>query len=96
MSAIPGRPEQERPGGLILGIDLGTSNTYLFASRGGARPEAVVVPGVSDAAGSMATAVLYEDDAPILIGNMAESECYANPRPGHVLRTQFKPELAPV
>ena len=94
MSASPHRAEQERPGGHILGIDLGTSNTYLFSSRGGARPEAVVVPGVSDASGSMATAVLYEDDRPILIGNMAESECYANPRPGRVLRTQFKPELA--
>ncbi len=82
--------------GRILGMDLGTSNTYLFAGSmdRASRPEPVVVPGVSDAAGSMATAVLYEDDRPILIGNMAESECYANPKPGRVLRTQFKPELA--
>lgn len=94
MSDSHKRAKEERPGDRILGIDLGTSNTYLFASRGGSRPEAVVVPGVSDASGSMATAVLYEDDRPILIGNMAESECYANPRPGRVLRTQFKPELA--
>lgn len=80
----------------ILGMDLGTSNTYLFASHmdGVARPEAVVVHGVSDSTGSIATAVLYEDDKPILIGNLAESERYANARPGRVLRTQFKPELA--
>ena len=94
MSAMTGREDRERPGADILGMDLGTSNTYLFASHGGSRPEAVVVPGVSDASGSMATAVLYEDDRPILIGNMAESECYANAKPGRVLRTQFKPELA--
>ena len=93
MSAKPGGIDRGRAGG-ILGMDLGTSNTYLFASDGESRPQAVVVPGVSDAAGSIATAVLYEDEAPILIGNMAESERYANDRPGRVLRTQFKPELA--
>lgn len=93
MNAAETRAEGGRPP-RILGMDLGTSNTYLFGSSGDARPEAVVVPGVSDAAGSMATAVLYEDDVPILIGNMAESECYANAKPGRVLRTQFKPELA--
>lgn len=82
--------------GTILGMDLGTSNTYLFSCRAdsASRPEAVVVPGVSDAAGSMATAVLYEDGRPILIGNMAESEQYANALPGRVLRSQFKPEIA--
>ncbi|WP_308620538.1 molecular chaperone [uncultured Desulfovibrio sp.] len=82
--------------GTILGMDLGTSNTYLFSCRAdsASRPEAVVVPGVSDAAGSMATAVLYEDGTPILIGNMAESEQYANALPGRVLRSQFKPEIA--
>lgn len=88
---------QGRPGtGTILGMDLGTSNTYLFSCRAdsASRPEAVVVPGVSDAAGSMATAVLYEDGTPILIGNMAESEQYANALPGRVLRSQFKPEIA--
>lgn len=88
---------QGRPGaGTILGMDLGTSNTYLFSCRAdsASRPEAVVVPGVSDAAGSMATAVLYEDGRPILIGNMAESEQYANALPGRVLRSQFKPEIA--
>ena len=82
--------------GNILGMDLGTSNTYLFSCRAdsASRPEAVVVPGVSDAAGSIATAVLYEDGRPILIGNMAESEQYADALPGRVLRSQFKPEIA--
>lgn len=88
---------RERSGaGKILGMDLGTSNTYLFSCRmeRASRPEAVVVPGVSDAAGSIATVVLYEDGRPILIGNMAESEQYANALAGRVLRSQFKPEIA--
>lgn len=94
--AAPPAGQELSGAGKILGMDLGTSNTYLFSCRmdRASRPEAVVVPGVSDAAGSMATAVLYEDGRPILIGNMAESERYANALPGRVLRSQFKPEIA--
>lgn len=95
-AATPPARKEEPSAGKILGMDLGTSNTYIFASHmdRASRPEPVVVPGVSDATGSMATAVLYENGKPLLIGNMAESECYANALPGRVLRTQFKPELA--
>ncbi|MDE5832292.1 MAG: molecular chaperone [Desulfovibrio sp.] len=88
----------------ILGIDLGTSNTYIYLSRlsGDGEfatedpPEPVVAPKIADAAGSVATVVMYEDDRPFLIGNLAESEFYANieARPLRRLESQFKPEIA--
>ncbi len=87
----------------IIGIDFGTSNTYLFGSLQEAeaahyarasRPEAIQIPGISEADGGITTAVLYRDDAPFLIGQLAESEYHVHPRPGYVLRSQFKPELA--
>lgn len=93
-ATVPAAPEL-RAGSVILGMDLGTSNTYIFScTPQSARPEPVIVPGLSDASGSMATAVLYENDVPILAGNVAESEHYAHAAPGRVLRVQFKPEIA--
>lgn len=87
----------------IIGIDLGTSNTYLYGAGdlpqsppGMAQPEPVIVPGISDAAGSIATVVMYENDKPILAGNIAESEFYSNlrERPARRLASQFKPEIS--
>lgn len=86
----------------IIGIDIGTSNTYIYVSR--ATPEAdrreppspLLLPRIGDSTGSVATAVMYEDDKPYLIGNVAESEFYANldARPRRRLASQFKPEIA--
>ena len=88
----------------IIGIDLGTSNTYLYASRLSESgvdtkresPKPLVIPKISDDTGSVATVVMYEDDKPFLIGNLAESEFYANleARPRRRLASQFKPEIA--
>lgn len=83
----------------ILGIDVGTANTYMFMAdedRPQAPPEPVLLPGIGDSSGSMASAVLYEEDRPILAGNIAESEYYANAaaRKKRRLATMFKPELA--
>lgn len=86
----------------ILGIDLGTTNTYVFAAKDGpgiihaAPPTAIIMEGVSDSHGSIATVVLYEDDKPIALGNIAEEEFYANgaKRPRRFLATQFKPEIS--
>lgn len=88
----------------IIGIDLGTSNTYLYVSRlsesGGHAalepPKPLVIPKIADDTGSVATVVMYEDDKPFLIGNLAESEFYANieARPRRRLESQFKPEIA--
>ena len=81
----------------ILGMDMGTTNTYIYGSDGeGHAPEPLVLPRVSDDAGGIATVVLYEDDKPLLAGNIAESEYHTN-RAMQVrrsLRCQFKPEIA--
>lgn len=83
-----------------IGIDLGTSNTCLFAwdSDGwsaGKRPGPLLLPDIADASGSLATVVLYEDDAPLCIGNLAESEYFAHPdmRKKRRICAQFKPEI---
>ena len=81
----------------IIGIDLGTTNTYLYGvEKGDAAPAPVTLPRISDENGCIATVVLYQDDKPCLIGNIAESEYHTNrarlaSRP---LRSQFKPEIA--
>ena len=79
----------------ILGIDLGTSNTYIYgAHRHSVTPQPVVLPRASAPDGCVETVILYEDDIPRLIGHLAESEYYANAalRPRRSLRCQFKPE----
>lgn len=89
----------------ILGVDLGTSNTYVYVAdapdvSAGAfypkTPKPLVIPGVSDDTGSVATAVLYENEKPALVGNVAQSEFYVNieEKPKRRLATQFKPEIA--
>lgn len=87
----------------IIGMDLGTSSTYLYGvnslfqeERNAAVPTPVVVPGISDDKGSIATVVMYEDENPFLAGNIAESEFYANisQKPRRRLSSQFKPEIA--
>lgn len=88
----------------IIGIDLGTSNTYVYLNDAPDEgenlypdvPKPLLLPFLGDDGGSMATAVLYEDDKPILIGNVAQSEFYVNleARPKRRLATQFKPEIA--
>lgn len=84
----------------ILGIDLGTSNTYLYLgspdANGHGLPKPLTAPPESDSRGSFATAVLYENDAPIAIGNVAEAEYNVHGDQGGVryLATQFKPEIA--
>ena len=80
----------------ILGIDLGTSNTYVYgAHKSSAAPHPVILPRVSAPDGCVETAILYEDGSPLLIGHLAESEYYANARmrPRRELRCQFKPEI---
>ncbi|ATD80823.1 MULTISPECIES: Hsp70 family protein [Desulfovibrio] len=80
----------------ILGIDLGTSNTYIYgAHRHSATPQPVVLPRASAPDGCVETVILYEDDMPRLIGHLAESEYYANAamRSRRSLRCQFKPEI---
>lgn len=79
----------------ILGIDLGTSNTYIYGThRHSVVPRPVVPPRIGAADGCVETVILYEDDMPRLIGHPAESEYYANAamRPRRSLRCQFKPE----
>lgn len=81
----------------ILGIDLGTSNTYIYASRGGDSPPVpVVVPEISSADGCISTVILYESGKPFLIGNIAESEFYINIGASgeRQFKSQFKPEIA--
>lgn len=79
-----------------LGIDLGTANTYFYGDTGENLPAPVIVDGLSDDAGSMATVVLYEKNQPILAGNIAEQEYYSQPglQKHRRLASQFKPELA--
>ena len=80
----------------ILGIDLGTSNTYVYgAHKSSSAPHPVILPRVSAPDGCVETAILYEDDSPLLIGHLAESEYYANARQRSCreLRSQFKPEI---
>ncbi|MDO5483410.1 MAG: molecular chaperone [Desulfovibrionaceae bacterium] len=81
----------------ILGMDMGTTNTYIYASDGISHaPVPLILPRISDETGGIATVVLYEDDAPLLVGNIAESEYHTNrARQGRrELRCQFKPEIA--
>lgn len=86
----------------ILGIDLGTSNTYLYlggvGENGRGLPEPLVAPPESDARGSFSTCVLYENDVPIAIGNVAEAEFNVHGDKGgsRFLATQFKPEIAKI
>lgn len=80
----------------IIGIDLGTTNTYLYVARDkAAQPRPVVIPRVSEADGCIETAVLYEDGAPSLIGSLAESEYYSSgaSQVRRSLKSQFKPEI---
>lgn len=79
-----------------LGMDLGTANTYFYIYSGSGTPAPLVLPGMSDDAGSMSTAVLYENGEPILAGNMAEAEYYSQPalQGRRFLASQFKPELS--
>lgn len=79
-----------------LGIDLGTANTWIYSFSGCGLPRPVALDGLSDSAGGMATAVLYEDGKAILAGNIAEAEYYSQPslQEGRRLASQFKPELA--
>ena len=81
----------------IIGIDLGTTNTYLYGvGKGDAAPAPVTLPRISDENGCIATVVLYQDDKPCLIGNIAESEYHTNRArlASRTLRSQFKPEIA--
>lgn len=86
----------------IFGIDLGTSNTYIYTTEyegknGRPRvPEPVLLPDISDDGGSIATVVMYEKGKPFLAGNIAESEFYSNleRQPVRRLASQFKPEIA--
>lgn len=84
----------------ILGIDLGTSNTYLYLggpdANGRELPAPIIAPPESDSHGSFSTAVLYENDKPIAIGNVAEAEFNVHGDKGgsRFLATQFKPEIA--
>lgn len=86
----------------IIGIDLGTTNTYMYGcTRSEGKnvypsPAPLIVPPLSDQAGSIATAVLYENDNPILAGNIAEQEFYTNlaAQPQRRLASQFKPEIS--
>lgn len=84
----------------IFGIDLGTSNTYIFCLENMDapilhEPEPVLLPEIGDKSGSIATVVMYEDGKAILAGNIAESEFYSNlaKRPDRKLASQFKPEI---
>lgn len=81
----------------VLGIDLGTSNTYLYGLDNlSGVPEPLVLPGISDASGSISTVVLYENGRALLAGNVAESEFFAHGDNGGARRllSQFKPEIA--
>ena len=85
----------------IIGMDLGTSNTYLYSaeyqeSDPALMPEPIVLTGISDDSGSIASVVMYENNEARLIGNIAESEFYANiaKQPDRKLASQFKPEIA--
>lgn len=79
----------------FLGIDLGTANTYVYSLENGFMPHPVIVPGLSDQTGSIATVVLYEHGNPVLAGNVAEAEFYTQPslKDGRHLASQFKPEI---
>ncbi len=83
-----------------IGIDLGTSNTYIFSWdsatwSGGGRPKPIILQDITDSGGSLATVILYEDGKPLCIGNLAESEYFAHPDSGgrRKIRSQFKPEI---
>ena len=81
----------------IIGIDLGTTNTYLYGvGKGDAAPAPVTLPRISDENGCIATVILYQDDKPCLIGNIAESEYHTNRArlASRTLPSQFKPEIA--
>lgn len=89
----------------ILGIDLGTTSTYIYgcaespSEAPGARqsiPAPVLLPDIGDNTGSIATVVMYENGKPYLAGNIAESEFYSNlaAQPKRRLVSQFKPEIA--
>ena len=54
------------------------------------------LPRISDENGCIATVILYQDDKPCLIGNIAESEYHTNRArlASRTLRSQFKPEIA--
>lgn len=78
-----------------LGIDLGTASTYIYGMSGADQPEPVVIKAITDDSGSAATVTLYENDKPVLAGNVAEAEYYSQPRlqAGRRLASQFKPEI---
>lgn len=81
----------------ILGMDIGTSNTYIYGSDIDSQtPRPLVLPRVSDEDGGIASVVLYEDGVPLLVGNIAESEYHTNRalQDRRKLRCQFKPEIA--
>lgn len=79
-----------------LGMDLGTANTYLYGCNSIAdMPMPIIIPGISDNNGSISTVVLYENEKPILIGNVAEEEYFLHPdlQAKRFLAAQFKPEV---
>lgn len=58
----------------IIGIDLGTTNTYLYGvEKGDAAPAPVTLPRISDENGCIATVVLYQDDK-LIHGVITEGE----------------------
>lgn len=79
-----------------LGMDLGTANTYIYGVSGDFLPRPLVMPGISDSGGSIATVVMYENGVPALAGNVAEAEYYSHPdmQRKRRLASQFKPEIA--
>lgn len=85
----------------IFGIDLGTSNTYIYTTQleedrhFSPEPVPVLLPDMGDDTGSIATVVMYEEGKPVLAGNIAESEFYSNlkKQPVRSLASQFKPEI---
>lgn len=86
-----------------LGIDLGTTNTYVYGCAAftdgqglSPTPQPVVARPLSNEFGSISTVVMYEDGKPVLAGNVAEQEFYSNieAQPRRYLASQFKPEIA--
>lgn len=81
----------------FLGVDLGTANTYIYGMGADPAilPTPVLLPGLSDQSGSIATVTLYEEGKPLTAGNVAEAEFYSQPglQSRRRLASQFKPEI---
>ena len=78
----------------VLALDFGTSNTYVTKCPGD-REDPVGVD-FGDGRDGLATAILYRDGLPPLIGNVALEEFgdAGAARAGYRIHTQFKPDLA--